>query len=219
MKRILIMALMVASLPVIGQGEREIEIETADGKTITGLLYEGGGTGLVLCHGRMYKTGGASFRGQCAHLQKRGVACLAISFRGYPSDSPPRPVGAKEDVLAAVRYLEKTGVKRVFVLGSSMGGFVALKALPELEEEEVFAGLIVLSAFDSEAARRAKRPLLFVAAEDDAPNYSRTFSCFESASAPKQMIAYKTGGHGQSLFVSHEAALLDEIVAFLRPGP
>jgi hypothetical protein len=31
-----------------------------------------------------------------------------------------------------------------------------------------------------------------------------------------QMIAFKTGGHGQALFTTHGRALLDHIVAFTK---
>lgn len=202
--------------PVFSQAEEIIKLTTADGKTIQALLFGAGETGLILCHGRGYKSGAASFQTEAAYLENKGLMCLAISFRGYPSDSPPYPKGGGQDIVAALEYLVSRGVKRVFCLGSSMGGFIVLEILPKLEKYPEFSGIIILSAFHPEACKSSKVPKLFVAAEDDTDYFSKTSKCFEEAAKPKKFIAYKNGGHGQSLFQSQRTALLDDISLFIR---
>jgi len=207
-------AFMPARLPAA----ETVQLKTSDGKAIQGLLYGRSDVALVLCHGRGYRAGGISFREQCEYLENKGIMCLALSFRGYPAESPPAPRGGQHDIVAAIAHLASLGAKRIFVLGSSMGGFIALRALPELEASPGFSGLIVLSAFHSDTARESRARKLFIAAEDDTAYYRQTLACFEAAATPKQMIAFKTGGHGQMLFRKHGQDLLDQIVAFVRLG-
>ncbi len=209
--------LAILLTPPLLFAEENIQLKTADGKTIQGLLYGKSELALVLCHGRKYATGGASFREQCEYLENQGVMCLAFSFRGYPSETlPPVPEGGENDILAAMEYLSSRGATHIFVLGSSMGGFIALGALPKLEKQPGFSGVIAVSAFDPDSLRESATPKLFIAAEDDAAIYARTQACFDTAAAPKQMIAFKTGGHGQATIPGPRTRLLDQIVAFMK---
>ncbi len=211
---VMMVGAVTALLALSARAEESISISAADGKAISGLLYGTGETALILCHGRGYKTGAASFKEQCVYLKSKGMMCLALSFRGYPSESPPTLANRELDILAAVDFLVRRGAKRVFVLGSSMGGFVALKALQRLEEKESFAGLIIVSAYDATACASSSTPKLFIAAEDDKAYYAGVMATFEKAACPKQMIAYRVGGHGQSIFNVHGQASLEQILAF-----
>lgn len=198
----------------LGAGEA-VRLTASDGKTTAGTLYGKGEVGLVLCHGRAYKTGAESFASEAAWLAAKGIRCLALSFRGYPADDPPMLPGQELDIQAAVDHLVKAGAKRVYVLGSSMGGFAALKALKALNETPQFAGMIVISAFSQESIRGLGGRKLFVVAEDDArlcPNLLRSFL---QADGPKHCIVFAKGGHGQQLFTTHRLELLTEILTFL----
>lgn len=198
------------------EAQETVRLTTSDGKTVTGLLSGKGDTALILCHGRGYKTGAASFKKESAALAKKGIRCLALSFRGYPADAPPWPRDGELDIRAAFDHLDKAGAKRIFVLGSSMGGFLALRALKHLETNPKFGGVIVVSAYNNAACKASKAPKLFVVAENDRGYYKKTVSCFRAAADPREIITYKTGGHGQSLFRAHGDGLLDKIAAFIQ---
>ena len=54
---------------------------------------------------------------------------MAIDFRGYGKSTAGAAKEARfEDILAAVRYLRGLGVRRVAVVGASMGGGAAAEA-------------------------------------------------------------------------------------------
>ena len=85
------------------------------------------GTRRPIQQGELEKAGGA--------LERAGFRVLAIDFRGYglskgPGQSDPLSAPLHLDVLAAVRYLRKSGAKTVSVVGGSMGG--GAPAMPRL---------------------------------------------------------------------------------------
>jgi len=122
--------------------------------------------------------------------------------------------GQDLDILAAFDHLAGLGAKRIYVLGSSMGGFAALKALKPLSEKPQFAGIIILSAFSQESIRGIGGRKLFVVAEDDRilTNLLRTFI---RATGPKHCTVFHRGGHGQALFKTHRDELLEQIRLFV----
>lgn len=205
-------ALLAAEAP----GGKAVEIRTSDGKTITAKLCGEGDTALVLCHGRAYTAGAESFATEAQWLAAKGIRCLALSFRGYPGDAPAASMEGQDlDVLAAADHLKKAGAKRIYVLGSSMGGFAALKALKALNERPQFAGTIVVSAFAQQSISGLGGRKLFVVAEDDRRLYTNLLRTFLQAAGPKQCIVFAKGGHGQQLFKTHRRELLEEILTFL----
>ena len=193
-----------------------VKMTASDGKAITAWQWGEGETALLLLHGRAYGTGGESFARECAYFATRGFRCLALNFRGYPSDSPPDLPGKEKDLMAAFGHLAEAGAKRIFVLGSSMGGFAALSALKELADQPQFAGLIILSAFDKSACDEAACPKLFFFAEDDAKLFAPMQMMAYKAAAPKQTIVFKTSGHGQQLLKTHGQEMVDLIFLFTR---
>jgi len=200
------------------QGQR-VEMKASDGTAITGKLWGTGPTALVLCHGRAYTTGADSFADEARWLAAKGIRCLALSFRGYPGDRPAASMAGQDlDVLAAFDHLAGLGAKRITVLGSSMGGFAALKAFRALSEKPQFAGIVVLSAFSQESIRGLGGRKLFVVAEDDRRLYPNLLRTFIQATGPKHCIAFRKGGHGQQLFKTHREELLEQIRAFETTG-
>ena len=209
--------LMVVFVSSVGAGEAErVEFEASDGTKLSGLAAGQGETGLLLCHGRGYVTGGKSFEKEYQQFAAQGIACLALNFRGYPAKSPPMPTNLDRDVLAGFQALVERGAKRVVVLGSSMGGFAVLQAIDELSRRPQYAGMVILSAYHPEACRGVPGPKLFFVSEDDGNFYAKTVVTCIKAAAPKQLIVFKIGGHGQTLFKTHRQEVLDRISLFLR---
>lgn len=223
MRTLLVLAAALAACPLLAgeapQG-KAVEMRASDGETLTGKLYGDGETGLVLCHGRAYTKGADSFASEAQWLASKGIRCLALSFRGYPGDAPAASMEGQDlDVLAAFDRLAEAGAKRITVLGSSMGGFAALKALKQLSEKPQFAGIVVLSAFSQESLRGIGGRKLFVVAEDDRRLLTPVLRTFLTATGPKHCIVYPRGGHGQQLFQTHRAELLAAIRTFVTPEP
>ncbi len=212
----LLAVLAAAAIGAAAAGEpRAVEMTTADGKRITGLLYGSGATGLVLCHGRMYLKGAESFAKECDELSAKGLMCLAINFRGYPAERPPDLPGMEEDVVAGFEFLVGRGAKRVFILGGSMGGMAALRAASKLDGRKEFAGSIILSAFDTVAAKRLRVPKLLVVAYDDRRVYTKMMAMLFVAPPPKEAVVFARGGHGQRLFQAHHNQLIEVIHNFV----
>ena len=193
-----------------------VQMTAEDGKKITGWLWGAGDTALILCHGRAYMDGGKSFDRECQYLVTRGVRCLALNHRGYPADAPPDEKGREHDVMGAFGYLATHGAKRIFVLGSSMGGFAAFGALPSLRQQPQFAGLIVLSAFDRTVLDEATCAKLIICAADDARLYPHMQLMAAKAAAPKTVLVFKTGGHGQQLLKTHGQEVVDHVWMFIQ---
>jgi len=193
-----------------------VELTTADGVTIEGDLAGSGTLGIVLAHGLKYIDGKDSFRDQLECLGELGFTALSISFRGYPAREIPPTVGGRDlDLLAAVAYLAERGCSKVFVLGSSMGGWVALAAVDRLVQMPAFGGLILLSAGDPGAADAIEHPKLFLVAEDDPRILERVRTMHDTAAKPKELKVFPSGGHGQALFETRGDEVLAAIESFV----
>lgn len=84
---------------------------------------------------------------------------LVVAYRGYSaSEGKPDEKGICEDARATVEYaLSRDDVidkKKIFMLGRSLGGAVAIHTAMNLEDQEEFqlAGLIIESTFESISA-------------------------------------------------------------------
>lgn len=194
-----------------------IRITTSDDITIEGDLCGEGEIGLVLAHGLYYLDGKDSYRDELDYFGQNGIRTLAISFRGYPSaEVPPMDEGRVHDIIAAVDYLVNAGSTRVYVLGSSMGGWITLQAAHTISSNPRFAGLVILSAGRKGLAAGLPCRKLFVAAEDDPDVLANLQEMYRVASKPKRMEIYRNGGHGQKLFDSRGDELRSLILEFIR---
>src|SRR5216117_1369708 len=115
--------IVVLLLPAVSQAQKTVSFPTADGGVVSADSYGTGERGVVLAHGGRFNKG--SWERQAQALAGAGFRVLAIDFRGYgqsrgPGDSDPMSAPLHLDVLAAVRYLRKTGAKTVAVVGASM---------------------------------------------------------------------------------------------------
>ena len=125
--------------------------------------------GVVLAHGGRFTK--ESWQQQAQYLARAGFHVLAFDFRGFgqshgPGESDLFTAPMRLDVLAAVRYLRKTGANAVAVMGGSFGGSAATGASIASQPGEI-NGLILLAAEPSGPAERIKAPLLLIVARDD----------------------------------------------------
>jgi pimeloyl-ACP methyl ester carboxylesterase len=123
------------------------------------------------------------------------------------------------DVLAAVRYLRKTGAKTVSVVGASMGGGAAGDASILSEPGEINR-LVFLGAAPNGPAEKLQAPSLFIVARDDAnadgPRLPRIREQYERAPQPKELIILDGSAHAQFLFQTDQGEkVMREILRFL----
>lgn len=114
--------------------DKRVSFENSRGEKLAGVLHVPHGgvsrAGAVLCHGMESNKSSVKIAGMSEFLQDRGLTALRFDFAGsgesagdFADISHSRQV---DDLSAAVSYLERRGVERVGLIGSSMGGSVAL---------------------------------------------------------------------------------------------
>jgi pimeloyl-ACP methyl ester carboxylesterase len=133
-----------------GLPARDLEIETDDGERLHGWWIGARSQRLghlLLCHGNAGNIGDRVLHGKL--LTGVGFDVLLFDYRGYGrSSGRPSEQGTYRDARAALACLlrqPEVDASRVFYLGESLGGAVAL----ELALERPPAGLVLLSTFTS----------------------------------------------------------------------
>jgi uncharacterized protein len=131
-----------------GLDYRDLWLETDDGERLHGWWIDARKDSLghlLLCHGNAGNIGDRVLH--AALLTTTGFDVLLFDYRGYGrSSGTPSEDGTYRDARATLTcLLEQPGVdpSRVFYLGESLGGAVAL----DLALERPPAGLVLLSAF------------------------------------------------------------------------
>jgi pimeloyl-ACP methyl ester carboxylesterase len=220
--RIFLAVIVALVLAAVSQAQKAVSFPTADGGVVSADLYGAGERGVVLAHGGRFNKG--SWEKQAQALAAAGFRVLAIDFRGYgqsrgPGQSDPMNAPLQLDVLAAVRYLRKTGAKTVSVVGASMGGGAAGDASILSEPGEINR-LVFLGAAPNGPAEKLQAPSLFIVARDDAnadgPRLPRIREQYERAPQPKELIILDGSAHAQFLFQTDQGEkVMREILRFL----
>lgn len=218
--RAVIAALVLGGLAA---AQEQVSFPTQDGGLIYADVYGGGDCGVVLAHGGRFNK--ASWEKQAQTLAKAGFRVLAIDFRGYgqslgPGQSDPLSAPLHLDVLAAVRYLRRTGAKTVSVVGGSMGGSAAADASIEAEPGEIDR-LVLLAAGPSGPPEKLKGRKLFIVSRDDLgpgdkPRLPKIRAQYDKAPDPKEWVVLDGFAHAQSIFGTDQGErLMREILRFL----
>jgi pimeloyl-ACP methyl ester carboxylesterase len=200
-----------------------VSFPTQDGGIVSADLYGKGERGVVLAHGGRFNK--ESWEKQARVLAKAGFRVLAIDFRGYgqsrgPGQSDIFTAPLQFDVLAAVRYLRKTGAKTVSVVGGSMGGGAAADASIEAEPGEIDR-LVLLAAYASGPPEKLKGRKLFIVSRDDVgsgdiPRLPKIREQYEKAPGPKELLILEGSAHAQFIFSTDQGErLMREILRFL----
>lgn len=187
-----------------------ISFNTVDGGVIHADYYPSGEVAVVLAHGAVFNK--ESWQGLTKQLAANNIGALAIDFRGYgQSSGGARPNDRFEDVLAAVRYLHQKGIKRVAVLGASMGGGIAGDAAIHAQAGEI-AGLILLSPVPGSNSEDMKAgSFLYIASENEA-GVATIKAQYQLAPNPKQLKLIKGNAHAQHIFKTAEGANLTKMI-------
>ncbi len=220
------MAFVVALLLAgVAAAQKLVSFPTDDGGMIYADIYGDGDRGVVLAHGGRFNKG--SWAPQARTLASAGFRVLALDFRGYgksrgPGDSDPLGAPLHLDVLDAVCYLRRAGVKDVSIVGGSLGGGAAGDASIASRPGEI-ARVVFLGSAPSGPAEKLKSASLFIVARDDAsgdglrlPGIQRQF---DKAPQPKSLVILEGSAHAQYLFETDQAErVMREILHFLVPN-
>ncbi len=201
-------------------GPEHVTFPTEDGGTIHADVYGRGDRAVVLVHGGRFNK--ESWAKQAPALVEAGFRVMAINLRGYGESRGP---GQQDiftaplhlDVLAAIRYLRKTGAKTVSLVGGSLGGGAASAAAITAPAE---VSRLVLLASDVEHAEKLRTPSLFILARDDTsgdgPRLPRIRAWYDKAAGPKEWIVLDGSAHAQFLFDTDQAdRVMREMIRFL----
>ena len=201
--------------------QEHVSFPTEDGGVVYADIYGKSERGVVLAHGGPFNK--ESWEKQAQALVKAGFRAIAIDFRGYGQSRGPqsksRDDGVQYDVLAAVRYLNRTGAKTVSIIGASFGGTAAADASIEAEPGEIDR-LVLLAAWTDRAPEKMKGRKLFIVARDDAnddgPRLPKIRANYERAVGPKELVILDGSAHAQFLFSTDQGErLMREILRFL----
>jgi len=208
-------------LPGLAVAQQHVSFSTQDGGVVHADVYGSGDRSLVLAHGGRFTK--ESWTEQMPAFLNAGFRVLAIDFRGRGQSRGPQSKsgeeGAEYDVLAAVRYLRKTGAKTVAIIGASFGGEAAADASIDAEPGEIDR-LVLLAAWTDRPPEKIKGRKLFIVARDDANGdglRATQDSCEpREASSPKELLILDGSAHAQFLFATDQRdRLLREILRFL----
>ncbi|HYY22533.1 MAG TPA: alpha/beta fold hydrolase [Thermoleophilaceae bacterium] len=228
-----------------GLDYRELALATDDGERLHGWWVGARAARvghMLLCHGNAGNVGDRVTH--AALLTAVGFDVLLFDYRGYGrSGGTPSEPGTYRDARAALSWmLEDPGVEpgRVFYLGESLGGAVAL----ELALERAPAGLVLVSAFTGvrDMARlhypripaalvpdayptlrrigALRAPLLVLHGDrDETVPASQGRALFDAAAGPKRIRIFAGLGHND-LFTLAGPELAREVASWARElGP
>ena len=196
-----------------------VRFRATDGTRLAGALLGRGPVGIVLAH----QLGGdlCQWLPFARTLRAAGFRALAFDFRGYGSSAPVAPnVHLDRDVAGAVAGLRRRGVRKVFLIGASMGGTGVLGAAatvrPRVDAVVDLSGPARFGGVDALAAvRRLSSPALFVAARGDLGFVDATRALYGAARSREKRLVIRPGGaHGVGLLEEAEVRRL--ILAFVR---
>ena len=215
---------IIVALLLLGHASAQttVSFPTEDGGVVYADTYGEGDRAVVLAHGGQFNK--ESWGKQARTLAAAKFRVLALDFRGYgksrgPGDSDPMDAPLYQDVLAAVRYLRKSGAKTVSIVGASMGGWAAGDASIASRPGEIHR-LVFLGSAPGGPADKLKCPSLFIVARDDAsgdgPRLPGIRAQYEKAPQPKDLIILEGSAHAQFLFQTDQAdRVMREIIRFL----
>jgi dienelactone hydrolase len=184
-----------------------VALRASDGARVVGVLIgpARASRGVVISHER--GGGLCNWLPYGRQLAREGYRVLVLDLRGAVSSPKPRtnPFRYDLDIAAGVRELRRRGIRRVGLVGGSMGATASLVAAarvkPAVDAVIAASGAASFGGLAAGPAVRAmKVPVLFIAADDD-NGFDDTARALhaESTSATKQLEIVAGREHGYEL--------------------
>jgi pimeloyl-ACP methyl ester carboxylesterase len=206
-------------------------LKSIDGASITGAFYAADqlrGQALLL---HMMPATKESWSAFAYALAERGIACLAIDFRGHgASDGGPdgyrrfsdaEHQAKRLDVDAALAWLRGKGAAPLRVAGASIGANLAIRAAAE--HDDIVACLALspglayrgVTTADAVAGMREGQRLCLAVSAEDAQS-AESVDVLEKAATAARLTVHRLAdaGHGTAM-LERDAAFFDEAVAWM----
>lgn len=206
----------------------EIKLKTDDNINLVGTFYKSQDKekGVILLH--MLGRDKLSWKDFSENLLNKGFNVLAIDLRGHGQSDLNWQNFSEEDfrnmvidAKSALEFLKKEGIKKIFVIGASIGANTAINFGARFPE---VSGIVALSpSFDYRGIKTKENikfysgPIMIVSSEDDKQSFSDSQELFNlSPSQNKKYIWYKNAGHGTLMFNKEEPNLDQVIINWLN---
>lgn len=180
----------------------EVTFKTEDNIAINGNIFGSGDKWVILSH--MYPTDQTSWFDFANFLAENGYVVLTYDFRGYGKSG-----GSKEiskiyiDLDAALDFIKQYEVKKLFLVGASMGGTASIigaskekiDGLISISAPTEFKGLSAISEIE-----KVNCPKLFIASKGDKFAAKSAYTFFEKSPQPKDIEILDGNAHGSFIF-------------------
>lgn len=209
---------------------KEITFESTDGVTLTGRLFgpEEGSAGVVLAH--MFGSDQSAWYFFANRLGDRGYRVLTFNFRGYcPGGDAGCSEGEKtipaiwQDVEGAIEALRSQGVRRLALVGASMGGtaslIVASKQGQDIDAVVTLSAPTSFEGLDASADVLAQvtAAKLFIAGHEDVEAVDAVDTFYAESLPPKRPVILTTGDHGTDILTGNQAGIVStEMINWLE---
>lgn len=213
--------------------KQKIDCLTADGVKIAGNWFPvaGNAPAVLLLH--MRPATKESWNDFAVKLYAAGFSALAIDLRGHgeSTDQNGKKIDYKNfpdgshaecrlDVDAAVEWLKAQKVKKIYVIGGSIGANLAIDAMARYAEIKkgvaLSPGLEYLGVTTDDAIKKlgADQKIFLIASKDDAYSYDSVLKLHELNPAAKTKL-YNDAGHANHIFEKYPE-LMDELINWLK---
>lgn len=213
--RLVVFGFILGSSTAVANSYELVRFDTQDGGRIEAAWFDAAARkAVIFSHGAVFNKESWYFLAQA--FQKRGVAALAIDFRGYGNSKAGSSPQLKYDILGAVAWLVKQGFDDIGIVGGSMGGAAVLAALAE--ESVTISKVVLLAPAGGPALLSTSTDKLFVVSRNEGL-YDRVTAIFEASAEPKAIKVYAGEAHAQHLFNTDvRDDLIDRITGFIDGG-
>jgi uncharacterized protein len=226
---------IVLALPACHQAEairkqaladsRAVTFDSIDGLRLAGRMFgpEGATAGVVLAH--MKPADQSSWFDLADQLGELGYRTLTFDFRGY---CPGGDAGCSEgdsdisaiwqDVAGAVGFLRTEGVRRIGLVGASMGGTASLVYASQPGSD--IDAVVTLSAPDAiegltagpDVLQTVSAAKLFLAGNVDATAAATAQAFYDETLQPKRVEILTTADHGTDILEGNQAEIARNLI-------
>lgn len=205
---------------------RAVTFESTDGVRLAGRMFgpEGAIAGVVLAH--MQPADQSSWFDFADQLGGLGYRTLTFDFRGYcPGGDAGCSEGDKDvaaiwqDVAGAVGFLRTEGVRRIGLVGASMGGTASLVYASQSDAD--IDAIVTLSAPDAiegltagpDVLQTVNAAKLFLAGSADGNAAVTAQAFYNETLQPKRVEPLTTADHGTDILEGNQAEIARNLIA------
>jgi hypothetical protein len=126
------------------------------------------------------------------HFQKKNIA--SITLRGK----------RESDVLRGINYLKDKGIRKIALIGGSLGGGTVMRMCAKYNNINVDK-VVAMGLIDGAPINDSKIHKLFIVTEEDPDgSYKQTIDLYNRSSDPKTLEVYEGSAHAQQIFRSKD---------------